>query len=191
MLRECCTFSMLAHVCALCSAVPPTAVTASAVRGVDSFLCFNLSCRSSRRPLFDPQTGEWLQPEPEATPALQQLLCRPLKHLWQDSPESRARNARWAPAVSEYRQAALQYPLQHAAEAMLTTEPPEQVEQLQSATTTFTATGRYADRGLGVGFQHNTDGVCKACRTHSDKSLHMQPYICAGWTAAAAVPACL
>jgi len=94
--------------------------------------------------LFDPQTGEWLQPEPEATPGLWQLLCRPLKHLWQDSPESRVRdgNARWAPAVSEYRQAALQYPLQHAAECMMTTEPPGELADIQRATAAFTATGR-------------------------------------------------
>lgn len=103
-----------------------------------------LGSRSYRRQLFDPQTGEWLQPEPEATPGLQQLLCRPLKHLWQDSPESRARdgNARWAPAVSEYRQAALQYPLQHAAAGMLTTDPPDELAQLQADTSAVTATGR-------------------------------------------------
>lgn len=113
------------------------------VTGTDSFRC-PCVCSSSRRPLFDPNTGEWLQPEPEPTPGLQQLLCRPLKHLWQDSPESRARdgNARWSPSVSEYRQVPMQYPLQHAAEGMLSVEPPEQLEQLQAATATFTATGR-------------------------------------------------
>ncbi|KAF8071180.1 hypothetical protein HT031_001262 [Scenedesmus sp. PABB004] len=83
--------------------------------------------RSARRPLWDDR-GDWLQPEPESATALQRLLCRPLKHLWQDSPEARARagNARWSPAVSEYREAALRYPLQHAAEALLTTAAPDE-----------------------------------------------------------------
>jgi hypothetical protein len=36
----------------------------------------------------------------------------------------------------------MQYPLQHAAEGMLTVEPPQQLQELQAATATFTATGR-------------------------------------------------
>jgi hypothetical protein len=101
-------------------------------------------CRTIRRPLFDATTGEWSEQGPEATPALNRLLCKPLKHLWQDCPDSRARdgNARWSPTVSEYRQAALQFPLQHAAEAMLTAELPEGADGLQAATAALTTTGR-------------------------------------------------
>ncbi|WIA12059.1 hypothetical protein OEZ85_012136 [Tetradesmus obliquus] len=98
---------------------------------------------SFRRQLWD-ENGEWLQPEPETSQALQRLLCRPLKHLWQDTPEARLRsgNARWAPAVSEYRQADLQYPLQHAAECMLTTAPPAEAADLLEATAQLTTMGR-------------------------------------------------
>jgi hypothetical protein len=51
-------------------------------------------CRVTfRRQLWD-ENGDWLQPEPETSQALQRLLCRPLKHLWQDTPEARLRSGR-------------------------------------------------------------------------------------------------
>lgn len=104
-----------------------------------------------RRPLFDETTGEWLQGAPEAAIGLQRLLCKPLKHLWQDSPESRVRDgaARWSPAVSEYRQVELQYPLQHAAQGLLTAEPPQGSETLQEATLELASTGRWVVGVLG------------------------------------------
>lgn len=37
------------------------------------------------------ESGEWLEDEPESAKGLHRLLCRPLQHLWQDSPEARAR----------------------------------------------------------------------------------------------------
>jgi hypothetical protein len=43
-----------------------------------------------RRQLWDEQ-GVWIADEPEGTPALQRLLCRPVRHMWQDSPEARSR----------------------------------------------------------------------------------------------------
>lgn len=55
-----------------------------------------------------------------------------------------AGNARWSPAVSEYRQADLKYPLQHAALSMVTTQPPVEAEELVEATAQLTTTGRYA-----------------------------------------------
>lgn len=51
-------------------------------------------------------------------------------------------NARWAPPVSEYRQASLKAPLQHAAEGMLTTAPPADAEQLVEGTAQLTTLGR-------------------------------------------------
>jgi hypothetical protein len=56
-----------------------------------------------------------------------------------------AGNARWAPAVSEYRQADLKYPLQHAAECMLTTAPPAEAGDLLEATAQLTTMGRCAE----------------------------------------------
>lgn len=53
-------------------------------------------------------------------------------------------NARWAPAVSEYRQANPKYPLQHAAESMVTTVPPAETGDLLEATAQLTTMGRYA-----------------------------------------------
>ena len=50
--------------------------------------------RTARRMLWDEQ-GEWLDVEPETSKGLQRLLCRPLSHLWQETPESRARAGRW------------------------------------------------------------------------------------------------
>jgi hypothetical protein len=121
-----------------------------------------------RRQLFDESTGEWLPGVPKASPGLGRLLCKPLKHLWQDSPESRARdgNARWAPAVSEYRQTQLQYPLQHAAEGMLTAEAPSDAGTLQAATASLAATGRCALRGraLGLGWMRTRQPAVVLCR---------------------------
>ena len=37
------------------------------------------------------ENGEWLENEPEGAKELNRLLCRPLKHLWMEPPESRAR----------------------------------------------------------------------------------------------------
>jgi hypothetical protein len=59
-----------------------------------------------------------------------------------------AGNARWAPAVSEYRQADLKYPLQHAAECMLTTAPPAEAGDLLEATAQLTTMGRCAEGAL-------------------------------------------
>eukprot|EP00879_Flechtneria_rotunda_P024201 GHRR01025649.1.p1 GENE.GHRR01025649.1~~GHRR01025649.1.p1 ORF type:complete len:986 (+),score=357.96 GHRR01025649.1:892-3849(+) len=99
--------------------------------------------KTTRRQMFD-EDGKWLQPEPETSQALQRLMCRPLKHMWQDSPQARARagKARWSPAVSEYRQANLEYPMQHAAEGMLTASAPAEVDDLMEATAELTMTGR-------------------------------------------------
>jgi hypothetical protein len=52
-------------------------------------------------------------------------------------------NARWSPAVSEYRQANnLKYPMQNAAAEMLTAVPPVEAAELLDATAQFTTTGR-------------------------------------------------
>ena len=50
------------------------------------------------------ENGDWLDTDSlESSKALNRLLCRPLSHLWQDSPEARGRmgQARWEPAISE------------------------------------------------------------------------------------------
>jgi hypothetical protein len=47
--------------------------------------------------------------------------------------------------VSEYRQADLKYPLQHAAECMLTTAPPAEAGDLLEATAQLTTMGRWAE----------------------------------------------
>lgn len=57
---------------------------------LNELLLVQCYCRSYRKQLWD-ENGEWLQQEPESAQALQRLLCRPLKHLWQDSPEARGR----------------------------------------------------------------------------------------------------
>ena len=38
--------------------------------------------KSYRKSLWD-SNGDWLENEPESAKALNKLLCRPLKHLWQ------------------------------------------------------------------------------------------------------------
>ena len=37
------------------------------------------------------ENGDWLENEPEGAKELNRLLCRPMKHLWMEPPESRAR----------------------------------------------------------------------------------------------------
>jgi hypothetical protein len=58
-----------------------------------SDLCGRPACR---RKVQD-ASGEWTE-DPEASMSLNRLLCRPLSHLWQDTPLSQSKqgNARWA-----------------------------------------------------------------------------------------------
>jgi len=35
--------------------------------------------------------GDWFESEPESAKTLNKLLCRPVRHLWMESPEARAR----------------------------------------------------------------------------------------------------
>ena len=41
--------------------------------------------------MFD-ANGEWLETELETAKGLNRLLCRPVKHLWLDTPEARSRH---------------------------------------------------------------------------------------------------
>ena len=43
-----------------------------------------------RRPMWD-DNGDWFESEPESAKTLNKLLCRPVRHLWMESPEARAR----------------------------------------------------------------------------------------------------
>jgi hypothetical protein len=56
--------------------------------------------------MVDPETGAW-QNEREGFPLLAAALRRPAAHLWEECANARAVRgaARWAPAISEYRQA--------------------------------------------------------------------------------------
>lgn len=78
---------------------------------------------------------------------LQRLLCRPLYHLWQDSPEafSRQGNARWSPSISEYREAKGHYNLHSAAKPLLQCDPPAKAPDIMAGTTQVLSTGRLAD----------------------------------------------
>ena len=38
--------------------------------------------------------GDWLETEPESAKALNRLLCRPVRHLWMESPEARTRHGK-------------------------------------------------------------------------------------------------
>ena len=38
--------------------------------------------------------GDWLETEPESAKALHRLLCRPVRHLWMESPEARTRHGK-------------------------------------------------------------------------------------------------
>jgi hypothetical protein len=46
--------------------------------------------RTRRRLLWD-ENGEWVEVEPESSRTLHRLLCRPVSHMWQETPEARAR----------------------------------------------------------------------------------------------------
>ena len=46
-----------------------------------------------RRPMWD-EHGDWLETEPESAKALHRLLCRPVRHLWMESPEARTRHGK-------------------------------------------------------------------------------------------------
>ena len=41
--------------------------------------------------MFD-ANGDWLETELETAKGLNRLLCRPVKHLWLDTPEARSRH---------------------------------------------------------------------------------------------------
>ncbi|KAJ9524025.1 hypothetical protein QJQ45_022487, partial [Haematococcus lacustris] len=105
--------------------------------------------RSFRKPLWD-EYGDWLDEEPESAKALGKLLCRPLNHLWNDSPEVRHRHgqARWEPAVSEYREVAGERLLNRPAQRLMSTQPPREQEGLMTAATQMLTLGRVNTLGL-------------------------------------------
>ena len=37
------------------------------------------------------ENGQWIETEVEPARGLRRILCRPMKHLWLESPEARAR----------------------------------------------------------------------------------------------------
>jgi hypothetical protein len=102
--------------------------------------------KSSRRQMFD-DNGDWIEGnEVESSKALNKLLCRPVTHLWLDSPEARARQgkARWMPAISEYQEAGNAEILNKSAARLLSTEAPRDGPELMHAAGSLMATGKFA-----------------------------------------------
>ncbi|GAX83592.1 hypothetical protein CEUSTIGMA_g11017.t1 [Chlamydomonas eustigma] len=66
----------------------------------------------------------------EQSRSIRQLLTRPVKHLWQDSPQAREHQgkARWTPTVEEYREA--KRPVQYLAAHLMTVPPPAEEVKL-------------------------------------------------------------
>ncbi|MEW5317782.1 MAG: hypothetical protein WDW38_009052 [Sanguina aurantia] len=99
--------------------------------------------KTFRRALWD-ENGDWLEEEPESMKALHRLLCRPLNHLWNETPEVRARHgkARWEPLVSEYREPKGPVTLTRPATRLLATKPPTCGHSLMSAAMQMMSNGR-------------------------------------------------
>ncbi|MEW5306191.1 MAG: hypothetical protein WDW36_008675 [Sanguina aurantia] len=105
--------------------------------------------KTFRRALWD-ENGDWLEEEPESMKALHRLLCRPLNHLWNETPEVRARHgkARWEPLVSEYREPKGPVTLTRPATRLLATKPPTCGHSLMSAAMQMMSNGSFAMDGL-------------------------------------------
>jgi len=100
--------------------------------------------QTCRRAMWD-ENGDWLDSEPESSKLLNKLLCRPLNHLWNDSPETRARHGqnRWEPAVSEYREGTPGVNMVRSAARLMQTAPPKGEAALMEAATQMMSSGAY------------------------------------------------
>ena len=97
--------------------------------------------------MVDPETGEWRN-ERSGFPLLAAALRRPMTGMWDQTPERMAQRgrARWAPAVSEYRQStANSAPASGVAARLLCTDAPTE------AAGVLTAAARELDRDGHVG----------------------------------------
>lgn len=85
--------------------------------------------------MVDPETGEWRN-ERSGYPLLAASLRRPMTAMWDATPESMAQRgrARWAPAVSEYRQSdANSEPASGVAARLLCTDAPTEAAGVLAA----------------------------------------------------------
>lgn len=100
--------------------------------------------KKHRKVLWD-ENGDWLDNEPETAKALHRLMCRPLNHLWQNSPELAGKHGqrRWEPTVSHYAEGSKEVPLTRTAQRLLLTEPPREEALLMTAATQMMTTGRF------------------------------------------------